>query len=245
MPDGLPPLMAEPLFFIPMFSYYGSKSRVIDLYPPPKYCKIIEPFAGSARYSLKYFDREIILIDKYKAVIDVWNYLKRASVNDILALPKLKRGMLISELNISYEERLFLGFLAGAGSHVPRNKVSSFSDEQGRGDYVIKRIIKHLYKVKEWTIIHGDYFDVDNIECTYFIDPPYQFGGKSYVCNKIDYVSLKEWIISRRGQVIACENTKANWMDFEPITKMRGANRLYTTEAMWTNNFHNRQLNLF
>lgn len=37
-----------------MFSYYGSKSKIVDLYQPPKFDKIIEPFAGSARYSLKY-----------------------------------------------------------------------------------------------------------------------------------------------------------------------------------------------
>jgi site-specific DNA-adenine methylase len=33
-----------------MFSYYGSKSKIIDHYPAPKFNKIIEPFAGSARY---------------------------------------------------------------------------------------------------------------------------------------------------------------------------------------------------
>lgn len=47
-----------------MFSYYGSKSKVVDLYPSPKFGKIIEPFAGSARYSLKYFDRDVLLVDK-------------------------------------------------------------------------------------------------------------------------------------------------------------------------------------
>ena len=31
-----------------MFSYYGSKSKIVDYYPPPKHKKIIEPFAGSA-----------------------------------------------------------------------------------------------------------------------------------------------------------------------------------------------------
>ena len=57
-----------------MFSYYGSKSKIVDYYPPPKHKRIIEPFAGSARYSLKYFDREINLYDKYPIVIEVWHY---------------------------------------------------------------------------------------------------------------------------------------------------------------------------
>ena len=56
-----------------MWSYYGSKSKVVDLYPPPKFDKIIEPFAGSARYALKWFDRDILLVDKYPVIVDLWN----------------------------------------------------------------------------------------------------------------------------------------------------------------------------
>jgi len=43
-----------------MWSYYGSKKSIIDKYPPPKYGKIIEPFAGVASYSMKYWDRVIV-----------------------------------------------------------------------------------------------------------------------------------------------------------------------------------------
>lgn len=90
-----------------MFSYYGSKSRVVDLYEPPKYGVIIEPFAGSARYSLKYFDREIELYDTYSVVTDIWKWLQSCSEKDILSLPKLTKGAKISEMNLSKEERLF------------------------------------------------------------------------------------------------------------------------------------------
>ena len=75
-----------------MFSYYGSKSKIVDYYPPPKHKKIIEPFAGSARYSLKYWDNDVLLIDKYDVIVDVWNYLKNATEKDILGLPQLKKG---------------------------------------------------------------------------------------------------------------------------------------------------------
>jgi len=59
-----------------MWSYYGSKSKVVDLYPPPKQDKIIEPFAGSARYALKWFDRDILLVDKYPVIVDFMELLK-------------------------------------------------------------------------------------------------------------------------------------------------------------------------
>jgi hypothetical protein len=58
-----------------MFSYYGSKSKIVDYYPPPKYKRIIEPFAGSARYSLKYWQNDVLLVDKYPVIVEVWNYL--------------------------------------------------------------------------------------------------------------------------------------------------------------------------
>lgn len=86
-----------------MLSYYGSKSKVVNLYPSPKFDKIIEPFAGSARYSLKYFDRDVLLVDKYQVVVDVWHYLQQASEADILKLPKIQKGEKVSDYKVSDE----------------------------------------------------------------------------------------------------------------------------------------------
>ena len=59
-----------------MFSYYGSKSKIVDYYPPPKHKRIIEPFAGSARYSLKYWQNDVLLVDKYEVVVNLWKWLQ-------------------------------------------------------------------------------------------------------------------------------------------------------------------------
>ena len=75
-----------------MIPYFGSKSNLAGKYPPPKHSKIIEPFAGSARYSLKYYNRDILLIDKYPVIIEIWHYLQNVSESDILGLPKIKKG---------------------------------------------------------------------------------------------------------------------------------------------------------
>ncbi|KKK76293.1 hypothetical protein LCGC14_2865080, partial [marine sediment metagenome] len=37
-----------------MWPYFGSKQSLVKYYPAPEYSDIIEPFAGSAKYSLKY-----------------------------------------------------------------------------------------------------------------------------------------------------------------------------------------------
>ena len=71
-----------------MWSYYGSKTNMVDLYPPPKHDLIIEPFAGAAKYALKYFERDVLLIDSYDVVIRIWQWLQQCSKHDILSLPK-------------------------------------------------------------------------------------------------------------------------------------------------------------
>lgn len=217
-----------------MFSYYGSKSKIIKYYPKPKTLKIRECFAGSARYSVMYWNTpDILLTDKYKVIVDVWHYLQRASVKDILDLPKMKKGDNVNNFNISQVEKDFLGFLICRGMESPRKNVSGFVGDIERN---LLAISKDLYKIKHWNIIQGSYEDLENENATWFIDPPYQFGGEHYIeSNKnIDFNSLANWCRTRQGQVIVCENTKANWMDFKPVIQMQGS-IFKTTEAIWTN----------
>ena len=92
-----------------MFSYYGSKSKVVDLYPSPKFGKIIEPFAGSARYSLKYFDREVILVDKYPVIVDLWKWLQQTSESDIMGLPNLENGQSLDNFDLPKGAKYLIG----------------------------------------------------------------------------------------------------------------------------------------
>jgi|SRR5690348_10110932 len=232
-----------------MWSYYGSKSKIIKLYPKPKYDKIIEPFAGTARYSLRYFEKDVLLIDKYDVVVKIWKWLQLCSPNDILKLPKLKIGDNINEMNLSEEEKLFLGMEAAVASLAPRNKVTKFSSEQNVRHNRLRRISSQLFKIKHWKIKLGNYDEINNQKATWFIDPPYQFGGHSYVhSNKnLNYEKLAMWCKERLGQTIVCENTKANWMDFNPMKKIKGASNIATTEAIWSNvatSYNVKQLNL-
>jgi len=233
-----------------MFSYYGSKSKIVQYYPKPRFKKIIEPFAGSARYSLMYWQNDILLIDKYDLVVKVWHYLQNASKNDILKLPEMKVGMELDKMNLSDGERLLLGFFAGQGSLEPRNKVSpmaahSFNTTPNR----YKNIANNLYKIKHWKIKQGCYSDIDNVEATWFIDPPYMFGGEHYKKNNkdVNYSDLAKWSKNRKGQVIVCENTKSNWLAFKPMKKLQGVSNTFTTEAIWSNlrtSYDNEQTSL-
>jgi len=231
-----------------MFSYYGSKSKIVDYYPPPKYGKVIEPFAGSARYALKYWDRDILLVDKYDVVIDIWKWLQQCSEGDISSLPKLKKGDDIRNMNLTKNELLFLSIACGAGASLPQYSVSALGEQNAKTLY--SNTIKNLHKIKHWQIKLGSYQDLPNEEATWFIDPPYEFGGHRYQHSNsnIDFIELSEWCKGRNGQAIVCENTKATWLPFKPVIKFTGTQKNITVEAIWSNfktNYDNVQIGLF
>lgn len=191
-----------------MFSYYGSKSKIVDLYPSPKYGKIIEPFAGSARYALKYFDRDVLLVDKYEVIVRIWKWLQQCSKSDIEKLPNLKRGDTIKREDFDCIEQAWLmGFMVQWNVAAPRLTVSRFVDTEDIIRFK-KQIAGSLHKIKHWTIEHGSYETIPNQDATWFIDPPYQVnGGSEYRHNskKIDYQHLAQWCKERIGQTIVCE----------------------------------------
>ena len=218
-----------------MFSYYGAKTRVIDFYPKPVHNKIIEPFAGSARYSLKHFENDILLVDQYEIIVRIWKYLQQCSINDIMSLPKLTAGTKIIRENFDCIEQAWLmGFLISRGQSTPMITVSIW----GETDFEKQRkdIANNLFKIRHWEIRQAKHTDLKNETATWFIDPPYQVGGNKYKFNnkKIDYSELANWCKSRSGQILVCENTNADWLDFIPIAKQRGQFKT-TTEVLWSN----------
>ena len=223
-----------------MWSYYGSKGKVVNKYPSPRHDLIIEPFAGSARYSLKYFENDVILYDKYDVIVKLWKWLQQCSQNDILSLPKMKPGETTDSYNFDcIEAKWLMGFMVQQGVNAPRKTVSKVFGG-GKMEQLIerdkKRIAENLYKIKHWKIFLGDYKDIENLDATWFIDPPYQHGGEYYrnaVSNRyIDFSSLSEWSKNRNGQVIVCENSKADWMDFKYLSELSGSKNK-TTEVIW------------
>lgn len=116
-------------------------------------------------------------------------------------------------------------------------------------NYTINRIAQQLWKIKHWEIRSASFEEIENQKATWFIDPPYQFGGHAYKCSNkyIDYSFLKTWCLSRAGQIIVCENSKATWMDFNHMVNQNCYSGLQK-EVIWTNEkseFDNIQLKFF
>lgn len=219
----------------PFFSYFGSKYRIAKEYQSPKFPKIIEPFAGSAGYSLLYPDRNIVLYDTYEPVIILWNYLINVSENDILSLPvkSFDKNNSIDDLNISQEAKILMGFWLTESQTSPSRYPLSKSRGGNWTERKKHKIAKQLQYIRHWKAELKSYEDVDNEESTWYIDPPYQQAGKRYRQNKIDYKHLAEWSISRKGQVIVCEQEPAKWLDFKLLRECSNASNKTYREVVW------------
>ena len=215
------------------FPYYGSKTRLAPLYPAPTEDTIIEPFAGAAAYSQLHWQKKVILYDVNPRVINCWNFLILANEQDVLNLPDVHYGLNIESIeSLSVGEKALMQFFAYDG----------FSGIHGRA--VGKRCIwnhykpyvaKMVYRFNHWKAFNASWQTSLDDHATWFIDPPYQFGGEHYeFSNKnLDYSELSEFCCARQGQVIVCENTKASWLPFNPLAKLTGIKHT-TTECIWT-----------
>jgi site-specific DNA-adenine methylase len=213
-----------------MFGYYGSKSKIIKKYTPPKYDKIIEPFAGTAQYSLLYYDRKVTLIEKYDVIVKIFKWLQSCSQSDILSAPIMKCGEHVDDYKWSCQEQKWMaGFIITGAPSMPKKTASKWKTviRPNTQNYKYKMIAESLHKIKHWDIIHGDYQSIANQEATWFIDPPYKYGGEHYRHgNKdIDYAELASYCKERKGHVIVCENSRAEWLPFEPLTEMQGVKK--------------------
>ena len=131
---------------------------------------------------------------------------------------------------MSDPERWTIGLFLNPGSSVPKKSSGNFCDwdEKHR-----KLLSEELFKIKHWEIKNESYENAENMEATWFCDPPYSGnGGKYYVDNKIDYKSLADWCKERKGQVIVCENEGADWLPFKPLVDLKGQKH-NRKEVMW------------
>jgi site-specific DNA-adenine methylase len=213
----------------PFFTYYGGKYRIAPKYPSPKYDKIIEPFCGSAGYSLTYSQKRIHLYDVNERIVGLWNYLIKVDEKEILNLPEIFNH--ISELtNIPQEAKWLIGFWCNKGSCEPRNMPSSWMRSGVRpnsywGEAIKNRIASQLKHIRHWSCELKSYNQlVDNSPATWFIDPPYSStAGRLYTYDSIDYTQLSEFCMNRNGQTIVCESEGASWLPFTPLCVAKGS----------------------
>lgn len=228
----------------PFFTFYGGKWRAAPHYPPPTYGTIIEPFAGSAGYSMRYPDRQVVLVEKDPLIAETWRYLLHATPSEILTLPDIGPAQSVDDLDVSDGAKLLIGWWLNRGAQRSCKTLSAWGRSgkfplQFWGAAVRARIASQVDTVRHWNLIEGDYTLSPDIEATWFIDPPYRRAGRYYACGSggIDYAALAAWCRSRRGQVTVCENVGADWLPFRPWRKCKSNESLHggkvSHEAIW------------
>lgn len=229
----------------PFFSYYGGKWRsAVKHYPAPEFDQIVEPFAGSAGYSLRYPDRRVVLCDSDPVIAGLWQYLIRVSAAEIMAIPDVPDDGTVQDLALCPEAEALVGFWLNRGSARPCRRPSKWMRDRVApgsfwGDRVRHTIARQLDAIRHWKAYNCSYEDCPASEpSTYFVDAPYQEAGRHYShgSDRIDFDHLARWCRGRTGQVIVCENDGATWLPFRrlgDIKTTRTGRR--SIEAIWTN----------
>lgn len=227
----------------PFINYYGSKYGVANHYPAPLYPVIVEPFAGSAGYSLHYHTKQVKLYEKYDVLVQIWNYLINASPYEIMRLPLTWPR--VDMLQLPEAVKNFLGFNCSISQANLYQVISNYG-EKNRADIWGARkrqiVAEQVSLIKHWTCERVvQYWEAPDIEATWFIDPPYadtntaptlayrsMIKKKNRSDPKIDYAFLANWCRSRKGQVIICDTNNSDWFDFRHEFRNNGTrNRKY------------------
>ncbi len=228
----------------PIVKFFGSKWRIAKLYPAPT-SVLIEPFAGGANYAMWHlqsgYTGKVILNDADPRIATLWNWLTKASRDDILDLP------LLTDKPVGTDIRT-LGLPDGAAELIIRwqrmgfngcPNISAWNGKTGQYDAKIRQhIADNIHLLRNIEALNVSYQDIPIIDgATYFIDPPYQFNTVRYFDHDpLNYQDLASWCKSLPGQVIVCEQPPANWLPFKTLGEFAGKmQKVKHTELIWTN----------
>lgn len=237
----------------PFFPYFGGKWRIAPKYPAPRFSIIVEPFAGSAGYALRYPDRQVFLNDVDERVSGTWDYLIRSSQEELARLP-LYDGTWdnVDSLHIPQEAKWLIGWWLnkGAGGKSPSKWMRETWAGHGSmgenywGEGIRNRLVRQSPFIRHWKVECGGYRAFDAMlgsqkDVTWFVDPPYKRAGKGYRYGSqgVDYEELAQWVRMREGQVIVCENEGAVWLPFSDFVVAKGTEGRYRSgkskEVVW------------
>ena len=203
----------------PLFPFYGSKWRAARLYPQPR-SLVIEPFAGSAGFSLWHQPDNVLLIDRDPIIVGIWDYLIRATERELARLPDLEVGQNTEALAIPQEAKWLIGFWINRGSATPKNRRTAWSTQTDKsqlvwGERARQRLVQSAPQIRHWKVRLSSYWDAPVTDsASYFIDPPYVKNGRRYRLHDLDYSHIASWARALPGSVTVCEEEGASWLPF-------------------------------
>lgn len=192
----------------PLFKWFGSKWSSSKIMPSPRYGRIVEPFAGSAGYSIRYSHLDVTICESNEHIKRLWTWLiQESSTQLVMDIPiNIPEGTDIRRIGLSYGQQLLLKNWQRTNNVGNCWTVSPWGNKPGQWTANTRsRVANECYLVKHWRIM-SDYTEAteSTLEATWFIDPPYQFNYQ-YGNRPVDYMALAESVKRLNGQVIVCE----------------------------------------
>lgn len=234
--------MRQKTRFYRFFPYFGAKHRAIHTYAPPKWSLIIEPFAGSAAYATRYHWLDVVINEIDPTVYSVWDYLIKASTEEIAALPHDVQDVWELPDGIPQEAQWLIGFWLQPGANKPAVRMSTRAmkrPDTAWSEATKLRVAQQAGLIKHWQVTNADYSKLPNCKASWFIDPPYIEQGRNYVYGSqwLDYDHLSKWCLSRPGQCITCEQLGAVWLPFRSHASIHSSqttiNGNKSAEVVW------------
>lgn len=208
----------------PFFSYYGAKYTAAKHLGPPRRDLVIEPFAGSACYSLRWNVPRVRLYDVSPDICALWDFLINCSADDIAKIPD-RFDDIADVLALPRGPQLLVRFWISKGRAEPTKSLSPWYLEYRNkgfcrvwGPAVKARIIAQKPLISAWEIKQMPWHHVPQVEAHWHVDPPYNnYAGSKYPHSRVDFKALSEWCENLPGAVDVCENAGAAWLPFRPL----------------------------
>ncbi len=191
----------------PLFKWFGSKWLSSRLLPEPQHNLIVEPYAGSAGYSLRHFTNRVIVWDDDCNLQTLWRFLVKASHFEILDIPiDIPEGTDIRSLGLSTGQAMLLKHWQRTNNVGNTWTTSPWGHLPGQWTRNTRaRIAAEVSAISHWEVKPIPWTLID---CTYFIDPPYEYNYR-YAFKREGFshseLAKRVMAIEYPAQIIVCE----------------------------------------
>ena len=231
----------------PLFKWFGSKWQSAKHYPKPEHDTIIEPFAGSAGFSLNYSDRRVVLWEADPYLLQLWDWLISRAAADPSLVREIPVGVPVGHdirtLGLSQGQALLLKHWQRTNNCGDCWKVSPWGHLPGQWTSNTRaRVADEVGGVAHWEI--GAPIDWVDRPAHWFLDPPYVYNYRYAVGKNFDYAAMCSMVetISSKSTVVVCEAVRKSDGLIPSYLPFKLSHRSVTSRRKITQSHHSSEV---